>query len=68
MDKKVIINESSLKRILEEEYISKQDLKSFVKNDKDLEKRVKDIVVDSINSLFRVLWQRKNFYDSEIRK
>ena len=68
MEKKVIINESTLKRIIAEDYLKKQDLKTFVKNDKELEKKIKDIVANSINDLFRILWQRKNFYDTEIRK
>ena len=67
MPKKIIVNESTMKRLVSEEYIEKKDLKNLIKNDKDLEKRVRAIVADAVNDLFRTLWQRRNFYDSEIR-
>lgn len=67
MPKKIIINEESMKKILEEEYLNRQDLAAYIKNDKAFEKRVKGIVADSIKVLFRTLWQRDNFFDSEIR-
>jgi hypothetical protein len=46
-------------------------VKSTFKNDrqlnKDMEKKVKDIVADCVNMLFKTLWQRRNFYENEIK-
>lgn len=81
MSKKVIISESMLKRIVSEEIISEGDLtkndvkdivKDAFKNDrqlkKDIEKTVKALVASSVNTLFRTLWQRRNFYEDEIKR
>lgn len=47
----------------------KDTVADAIKNDKslekDLEKRIKKIVAKSVSELFRVLWQRKNFYENE---
>lgn len=80
MAKKIIINESTLKKaiasqLLEEAGLSKEDVENIVKgtfkNDrqfnKDIEKKVKDIVANCVNSLFKTLWQRRNFYENEIK-
>ena len=80
MAKKVIINESTLKKaiasqLLEEAGLSKTDveniIKSTIKSDrqlnKDIEKKVKDIVANCVNTLFKTLWQRRNFYENEIK-
>lgn len=56
-----------MKHILAEEYIEKKDLKAFIEKDKTLEKKVKAIVADVINDLFKILWQRRTFYDSQLR-
>ena len=79
--KKVIINESTLKRLLAEQIIEESDLtkrevtdivKDAVKNDrelnKDIEKKVKALVAASVNTLLKTLWQRRNFYEDEIKK
>ena len=81
MSKKVIINESTLKKIiasqlLNESELSKTDVTNIVrdtiKNDsqvkKDIEKKVKELVANTVNTLFRTLWQRRNFYEDEIKK
>jgi hypothetical protein len=81
MPKTVIINESTLKRvftdqILEESDISKEELSKMVKDslktDKDvndaIERKVKSLVASAVNTLFRTLWQRRNFYEDEIKK
>ena len=81
MGKKVIINESTLKKIISsqlmnESEFSKTDVtnivKDTIKNDsqikKDIEKKVKELVANSVNTLFRTLWQRRNFYEDEIKK
>lgn len=81
MPKKVIITESMLKRlvtkeIIEEAELTKSDVtkivKDAIKNDrelnKDIEKKVKSLVAATVNTLFRTLWQRRNFYEDEIKK
>ncbi len=80
MAKKVIINESTLKKaiasqLLEEAGLSKTDVENIVKStfksdrqfNKDIEKKVKDIVANCVNTLFKTLWQRRNFYENEIK-
>lgn len=80
MAKKVIINESTLEKmltnqILEEAGLSKTDVEKIVKDtfksdrqfNKDIEKKVKDIVANCVNTLFKTLWQRRNFYENEIK-
>lgn len=39
---------------------------STIKDDKELEKKVREIVVKALNNLFKVLWQRKFFYTDSI--
>lgn len=81
MSKKVIITEDMMKTIVENQIleangISKEDIVSAVKdalkNDYrikgDLEKRVRELVATSVNTLFRTLWQRRNFYEDEIKR
>lgn len=63
-------------QILEANGISKEDIVSAVKdalkNDYrikgDLEKKVRELVATSVNTLFRTLWQRRNFYEDEIKR
>lgn len=72
---KVILTESQFARLLESE-ITKTDINNcidkklpdYIKKDKEFERRVKDIAGDVIQSLFRILWQKNNFYDKEIRR
>ena len=81
MGKKVIINESTLKKIISSQLMNESELsktdvtnivKDTIKNDsqikKDIEKKVKELVPNSVNTLFRTLWQRRNFYEDEIKK
>lgn len=81
MPKKVIITESMLKRLVTKEIIKEAELsksdvtkivKDAIKNDrelnKDIEKKVKSLVAATVNTLFRTLWQRRNFYEDEIKK
>jgi len=81
MKKTVIINESMMKRLVAEQIIEEGDLskaditkivRDSVKNDKelnrDIEKKVKSLVAASVNLLFKTLWQRRNFYEDEIKK
>lgn len=81
MGKKVIINENIFKQLmaskmLEESNLTKSEIVSIVKdtlkNDtqtkKDIEKKVKELVAGAVNMLFKTLWQRRNFYEDEIKK
>lgn len=81
MPKKIIIDESMLKKIVFNEMINENlsndkdlenKIKDFIKNNsdikKEIEKKTKDIVASCINNLFKTLWQRRNFYEDEIRK
>lgn len=81
MGKKVIINENTFKQLmaskmLEESNLTKSEVVSIVrdtlKNDtqtkKDIEKKVKELVAGAVNMLFKTLWQRRNFYEDEIKK
>lgn len=78
MAKKIIISESTFRKSVEaqllmEAGLSKSDVEKIVKDtindrqiEKDLEKKVKKIVAASVDTLFKTLWQRRNFYQSEI--
>ena len=78
MGNTVIINESTLRQSIEAQFLmesglDKSDVEKIVKDtlkdrqtEKDLEKRVKKIVAASVNTLFKTLWQRRNFYENEI--
>ena len=79
--KKIILNESMFERlvteqIIEEGDLTKADVKKIVKDafksdrelNKEIEKKVKSLVASSVNLLFRTLWQRRNFYEDEIKK
>lgn len=81
MSKKVIISESMFKKIISEEVlneagISKNDIvdavKDALKNDRsvknDMEKRIREIVASAVNTLFKTLWQRRNFYEDDIKR
>lgn len=81
MKKTVILNEEQIKRlvteqIIEEGELTKADVSKIVKdsfkNDRELnkqiEKKVKALVAQTVNTLFRTLWQRRNFYEDEIKK
>jgi hypothetical protein len=80
MAKKVIISESAMKQImenqlLEEAGLTKTDVEDIVKRtfksdrqfNKDIDKKIKNVVADCVNMLFKTLWQRRNFYENEIK-
>jgi len=64
------------KYIISENDWSKSDIEKIVrdtiKNDrttnKDMEKKVKKLVANAVNMLFKTLWQRRNFYENEITR
>ena len=73
----VIMNEQEKYRyIISESDWTKQDIEKAVdaalKSNRDvsktLEKKVKELVANSVNTLFRTLWQRRNFYEDEIKR
>lgn len=76
MEKKSTFTRKEMDKLLMESNITKDDVEKIVKdvlkNDrtmrKDLEKQVKALVAASVNTLFRTLWQRRNFYEDEIKK
>lgn len=57
-----LLNEDTLVRLIKEE-LDKSDVIDIAKKDKDFEKRIKEICYDVVSNLFKILWQRKNFYD-----
>lgn len=50
------------------EDFDKDDLLHLLKKDRDIEKRIKEITTDVVTDLFRVLWQRKSTYESELKR
>lgn len=81
MAKKLIISETAFKEIVARQMLEENDVpkdkiasvvKDVLKNDttvsKDLEKKVKSLVASCVNTLFRTLWQRRNFYEDEIKR
>lgn len=75
MGRRIIINESDYKRILIQEKVDKavaDAVSDALKNDrqvsKDLEKKIRAVVANSVNTLFKTLWQRRNFYEDEIKR
>lgn len=81
MSKKVIISESMFKNLMVEQMLCEEGLtkkdvvdavKDALKNDRsiksDMDKRVRELVAATVNTLFRTLWQRRNFYEDEIKR
>lgn len=75
MSKKIIISENHAKNIISSGIISeisdsslKKEIEKDIINSKDLEKKVKKIVSNAVNILFKTLWQRSGFYENELEK
>lgn len=70
------MNEETMMSLLMESDWSKSDIvkavKDAIKNDRDVnkefDKKVKNLVAAAVNTLFRTLWQRRNFYEDEIKR
>jgi hypothetical protein len=66
MSKKIKITEKqlmySMSNLLTEE-LDKDDIVDMFKKNRDFEKRVKEISAGVVSELFRILWQRRAFYD-----
>ena len=58
---KTQLRESMLNLLIEE--LDKDDVVDMFKKNKDFEKRVKEISAGVVSELFRILWQRRAFYD-----
>lgn len=66
MSKKIKITESQLERMktsLINEELDKDDIEDMFKKNREFEKRVKEISAGVVSELFRILWQRRAFYD-----
>lgn len=66
-----ILSESNIDDIVKSrdfEKKVKETVASAIKNDKtiekDLEQKVKKVVVNCVSELFKTLWQRKSFYEN----
>ena len=66
MSKRIKITEKqfkdSMSNLLIEE-LDKDDVVDMFKKNQDFEKRVKEISAGVVSELFRILWQRRAFYD-----
>lgn len=66
MSKNIIITESQFKETISSmlnEELDKDDVVDLFKKNKEFEKRVKEISAGVVSELFRILWQRRAFYD-----
>lgn len=66
MSKKIKITESQLKESMSNlliEELDKDDVVDMFKKNREFEKRVKEISAGVVTELFRILWQRRAFYD-----
>lgn len=66
MSKKIKITESQLEHMkasLINEELDKDDVEDMFKKNREFEKRVKEISAGVVSELFRILWQRRAFYD-----
>ena len=81
MSRNIIITEQQAVALMpvllsESEGMSKSDaaamVRDILKNDRqvkgDMEKKVREIVAGAVNVLVRTLWQRRNFYEDEIKR
>lgn len=81
MSRNIIITEQQAVALMpvllsESEGMSKSDaaamVRDILRNDRqvkgDMEKKVREIVAGAVNVLFKTLWQRRNFYEDEIKR
>lgn len=62
-----MVSDKIIKKLVSEE-LSKPEVINLVKKDKDIEKRIKEIATEVIVNLFKILWQHRNFYETNITK
>lgn len=66
MPKKIKITEAQLKESMSNlliEELDRDDVVDMFQKNREFEKRVKEISAGVVSELFRILWQRKAFYD-----
>lgn len=66
MPKKIKITETQLEHMKHSfinEELDKDDVVDMFKKNREFEKRVKEISAGVVSELFRILWQRRAFYD-----
>lgn len=66
MSRKIRITESQFKQAMSNmltEELDKEDVVDMFKKNREFEKRVKEISAGVVSELFRILWQRRAFYD-----
>ena len=66
MSKNIIITETQFRNAMSsmlKEELDKDDVVDMFKKNRDFEKRVKEISAGVVSELFRILWQRRAFYD-----
>ena len=81
MPRRIIVNESQFNQILAEENLTKADVKKIIKDEpevgkkiddyvksKDFEKKVKSIAADVVKNLYKTLWTKHSFWDTDIRQ
>lgn len=68
----IMVTQKRINEIIKEE-LSKTDVNSMIQkkldseySSKDFEKKVKEITASAISELFKVLWQRDNFWKSSV--
>lgn len=63
---KMVINENQIVRLVTEE-LKKSDVIDLIKRDKDFERKVKEIIADTLNEFFRVLYQHSGVFKSLVK-
>ena len=57
----VLLEEKNIVNIITEE-LKKSDIVDIIKKDKDVEKRVKDIVREIVKDMYRILYQHNGIF------
>lgn len=64
----MIINESVIKDIIEEE-LTRSDVNSIISDkisSQEFKKKVKELASEVVNELFKILWQRNTLWKSSV--
>ena len=61
--------------MLNEDTLSKSDIKDLIKKETDslinsqkFDKKIKDISAKILSDLFKTLWQKKNFWETDLKR
>lgn len=67
------MNDKRIRQIIREE-LTKNDVNNIVQsklsshlNSNELKKKVKEITADVVSNLFKILWQRDNFWKGSVK-